>query len=284
MKFRFISDYRSAFGVKKMCQTLAVSRSGFYAWDQRKTSNRTRENEALLLRIKEIYRESRGTYGSPRITQALLGQGLRSGHNRVARLMKCNGIRVKTKRRFKTTDSNHRLAVADNLLNQRFCATKPDEIWASDITYVRTSQGWLYLAVILDVYSRRIIGWSMSSGLSKELILHALNQAVGQRQSQPGIIFHSDRGRQYASEAVKELLNKHQFRQSMSRKGNCYDNAVVESFFSTLKTELIYQNHYKTKQQAKASIFEYIEVFYNRKRLHSAIEYKSPSQFEYAVL
>ncbi len=281
MKFRFISEHNSKFGVKQICRVLGVSRSGYYTWQKRGTSQREQENQLLLEEIRDAYEMSRGIYGSPRITHELKAQGVNCSENRVARLMKQNGIRSKARRRFKvTTNSRHQLPVAPNLISQNFSAKRPNEIWFSDITYVWTREGWLYLAVILDCFSRKIVGWSMSSHLTQQLVINAFKQAVGRRQTKPGSIFHSDRGTQYAGSDFKKLLNKFQFIQSMSRKGNCYDNAITESFFSSLKTELIYQQCFFTKQQAKTSIFEYIEVFYNKIRRHSSIDYKSPYEFE----
>ena len=232
-------------------------------------------------KIREIYHQSRCLYGSPKITAELHDQGILCGHNRVARLMRRDGIMAKTKRRFRvTTRSDHQLPVAPNILDRQFSAQAPDRVWLSDITYVRTQQGWLYLAAILDVYSRQIVGWSMDTYLGDQLVLKALRQALGRRQSTSGLIFHSDRGSQYASQSVRDLLKEQEFIQSMCGKGNCYDNAMMESFFAILKTELVYFETYRTRTEAKQSIFEYIEVFYNRFRKHSALGYQSPAQFE----
>ena len=281
MRYEFIDPHRSAFRVTKMCWMLEVSRSAYYAHRKRPKSFRERDNERLVEKITEIYHRSRGRYGSPRITDALHDQGLVCGHNRVARLMRQNDIVAKRKRRFKvTTHSRHKLPVAPNLVDRQFSAEAPNQLWVSDITYIRTRQGWLYLAAILDVYSRQIVGWSMDSFLGQELVLKALRQALGRRESAQGLIFHSDRGVQYASESVRRLLSKRTFHQSMSGKGNCYDNAIMESFFATLKTELIYAETYHSRAQAQQSIFQYIEVFYNRFRKHSALGYLSPMQFE----
>ena len=281
MRYEFIELHRSAFRVTKMCQVLEVLRSAYYAWRKRPKSIRERENDQLLEKIKQIHSASRHLYGSPRITGELHDQGVVCGHNRVARLMRLNQIMAKTKRRFKvTTHSGHKLPVAPNILDRRFQAESPDRIWLSDITYIRTQQGWLYLAAILDVYSRQIVGWSMNAYLGQELVLGALRQALGRRQLSQGLIFHSDRGVQYASESVRALLTEREFIQSMSGKGNCYDNAMMESFFATLKKELVYFETYRTRAEAKQSIFEYIEVFYNRLRKHSALGYLSPVQFE----
>jgi len=266
-----------------MCQVLVVSRSGYYKWLGDNTGGtRRKENERLLLYIKEAYVRGRGTYGSPRITAELRDKGIRCGKHRIARLMRQNDIQAKTKRKFKaTTPYKHDGLVADNLLQQRFSAQKANQVWVSDITFIRTREGWLYLAVILDVFNRQIIGWSMDSQLSHELLLDALNKALLQRRPEAGVIFHSDRGTQYASYAFRNLIERHGFVQSMSSSGNCYDNALMESFFHTLKTELIYFEKYQTRQEARGSIFEYIEIFYNRVRRHSALNYCSPAEFEH---
>ncbi|OVE79397.1 transposase [bacterium I07] len=281
MRFEFIDLHRSEFRVKKMCHVLEVSRSAYYAWKRRGKSKRQQENEALLDRIVKIYEFSRRIYGSPRITEELLAQGVCVGENRIARLMRENNIRSRIKRRFKiTTTSGHQLPIFPNLLDQRFEAEGPNQIWASDISYVWTSEGWLYLAVILDVFSRVIVGWSTSRYLDRQLVLNALKRALFYRQVSPGLIFHSDRGSQYASEDVKELIRLNGFVQSMSRKGNPYDNAIVETFFHSLKTEWVYFERYRTREQATQSIFEYIEPFYNRTRLHSSLGYLAPMKYE----
>lgn len=235
----------------------------------------------LLSEIRVIHRKSRETYGSPRVTAELRDRGIRCGRNRVARIMRDNGICAKMRRKFKrTTDSRHNLPVAANLLDQDFAVGRPNSVWAGDITYVPTDEGWLYLATVLDLYSRQVVGWSMKRRMTRDLVVDALKQAVGRRKPPPGLIHHSDRGSQYASGEFQELLNKHGFLCSMSRKGNCYDNACVESFFGTLKTEMICFERYKTRDDARRSIFEYIEVFYNRQRKHSTLGYKSPVEFE----
>lgn len=281
MKYEYIDLHRSEFRVTKMCQLFAVSRSAYYAWKKRPKSIRQQENEQLISEIKRIYQKSRGLYGSPRITAELRDKGFHYGHNRIARLMRQNRIQAKTSKKFRvTTNSHHTLPVAPNILERRFYADSKNQIWVSDITYIQTQQGWLYLAVILDVYSRSVVGWSMGSHLSQELVVNAIKQAIGRRNPEKGIIFHSDRGVQYASHSVKELLTIHKFMQSMCGKGNCYDNAMMESFFSTLKTECVYLEHYQSRYQAKLNIFDYIEVYYNRIRRHSALGYVSPFEFE----
>ena len=281
MRYEFIEYHRSAFRVTKMCYVLEVSRSAYYAWRKRPKSKRERENEQLVEKIKQIHNTSRCLYGSPRITAELRYQGTCCGHNRVARLMRRHGIVARTKRRFKvTTHSRHKLPVAPNILNRQFQAPCVDRIWLSDITYIRTQEGWLYLAAILDVCSRQIVGWSMDAFLGQELVLGALRQALGRRKPSEGLIFHSDRGVQYAGESVRALLAERAFTQSMSGKGNCFDNAMMETFFATLKTELVHFESYRNRAEAKHSIFEYIEVYYNRIRRHSALGYLSPVEFE----
>jgi putative transposase len=269
------------YGVEEMCRVLLVSRSGFYRWCNRGPSCRERKNQQLVVQIRQIHRESNGTYGSPRITDALRNSGLGYNHKRVERLMRINGIRSKRKRKFKvTTHSKHTRPVASNLIQRNFTAKQPDRLWTSDITYIRTQEGWLYLAVFLDACSRRIVGWSMSHRINDDLIVNAFRQAWLHRQPKPGLIVHSDRGSQYCSHSFKELLDTNRYRQSMSSTGNCYDNAITESFFATLKTELIYDERYRTRNEARRSIFKYIEIFYNRNRIHTALEGLSPDQYE----
>jgi transposase InsO family protein len=237
-----------------------------------------------MVYIREAYAKGRGTYGSPRVTAELRAKGIPCGKNRVARLMKSNGIIAKTKRRFKATKkSKHDFLVADNLLNQRFSADLANKVWVSDITLIWTREGWVYLAAVLDVFNRKIVGWSMDNSLSHEVISDALHKAIRQQRPQSGVLFHSDRGTQYTSYAFRDLMERYGFVQSMSSSGNCYDNALMESFFHTLKTELVYFEKYRTRQEARGSIFEYIEVFYNRVRRHSALNYCSPVEFERQV-
>ena len=264
-----------------MCRVLSVSRSGYYSWHKRPESHRTSENKELLKQIKLVYETNRQVYGSPRITHELRSKGLSCGENRVARLMRLNAITAKSKRRFKvTTNSKHKLSVAENLVNQNFIAEKPNKLWTSDITYIWTTEGWLYLAVVLDVFSRAIVGWATSAHATSNLVTEAVKNALIGRKIGTGLIFHSDRGSQFASDDVKELLKQKQITQSMSAKGNCYDNAITESFFSTLKTEHTFFEKFQTRREARSSIFNYIEMFYNRKRRHSAIEYMAPFEFE----
>jgi putative transposase len=264
-----------------MCQVLEVSRSGYYVWARCNTSNRQKENERLLLYIHQAYLRGRGTYGSPRITAELRSKGVYCGKNRIARLMKENGIKAKTKRRFKaTTKSRHDFLVADNLLRQKFSTESANKVWFSDITFIWTKEGWIYLAAILDAYDRQIVGWSTADRLHQGMLADALHKALRKRKPDTGLIFHSDRGTQYTSYEFQDLLHQCGFVPSMNSTGNCYDNAVMESFFHTLKTELIYFEKYRTKREAQGSVFEYIEVFYNRVRKHSSLNYCSPVEFE----
>jgi putative transposase len=282
MKYQFIEDYQDAFPVTRMCKVLEVSTSGYYASRDRPISQREQENEKLLARIKVIYAESRQTYGSPRVHAELVQQGTKCNKKRVERLMRVHNIRAKGRkgRRVRTTDSNHDLPVAPNVLNREFEAQAPNQKWVTDISYVPTAEGWLYLAVVLDLYSRRVIGWAMSSTLCTSLVKDALWMAITNRCPEAGLLHHSDRGSQYASDEYQALLTAHQMVVSMSRVGNCYDNAPAESFFGTLKCELIHDRHYRTRAEARQDIFEYIEVFYNRKRRHSSLGYLSPVEYE----
>jgi putative transposase len=235
----------------------------------------------LLVQIRQAFVRGRGTYGSPRITAELRSDGIACGKNRVARLMRQNGIKAKTKRRFKaTTKSRHELLVAENLLNGRVPAEASNQVWVSDITFIWTREGWVYLAAILDAFNRQIVGWSMGDTLSHGILAEALDKAFRRRKPEAGLIFHSDRGTQYASYAFRDLLDRYGFVPSMSSTGHCYDNALMESFFHTLKTELIYFEKYRTRQEARGSVFEYIEIFYNRTRRHSSLNYYSPAEFE----
>jgi putative transposase len=267
-----------------MCKTLEVSRSGFYAWLGRGESDRARADRRLTSLIRGIFDESRRIYGVPRVHQTLLQRGEPCGHNRVARLMRQAGLRSKTKRRFrvKTTDSKHGHPIAPDRLDRDFRACAANQVWVSDITYIPTDEGWLYLASTMDLFSRKIVGWSMSSTLHSTIVVDALLMAIGQRVPAPGLIHHSDRGVQYASAEFRGVLKANGFVASMSRTGNCYDNAAKESFYHTLKTELVNHERYANRDQARASVFNYIEAFYNRRRLHSTLGYLSPEAFERA--
>jgi len=277
----FIEAEKANYPVAVLCRVLGVSRSGLYRWRARGPSRRAMSDRELLTEIRQIHEQSRGTYGSPRVTAELRARGHRVGHNRVARLMRANDIRAKRRRRFcRTTDSNHTQPIAPNRLNRQFNADEPNRVWVSDITYVRTGQGWLYLATVIDLFSRLVVGWSMSKHIDHVLACNALSMAIGRRRPGTGLLHHSDRGVQYASAEYQELLRHHGMICSMSRKGDCLDNAVAESFFSTLELELLDHFQFTTREQARAVIFEYIEVFYNRRRRHSTLGYLTPSEYE----
>jgi putative transposase len=282
VKFAWIKQQREFYPVNVMCQMLEVSRSGYYAWIDRPMSQRKIRQVELTGQIRQAHELGRGVYGSPRVHAQLVEQKVSVCVNTVAKLMKRAQIRSKIKRGFviNTTDSNHDLAVAGNLLDRRFESDLPNRKWCCDITYVPTKQGWLYLAVVMDLFSRMVVGWSMSTSLEAVLCVDALQMALNRRRPGPDLLHHSDRGVQYACEQYQRLLASQGIVVSMSRKANCHDNAAMESFFGTLKTELIYQEQYQSIQQAKQAVFEYIEVFYNRQRRHSAIGYKSPVQYE----
>jgi putative transposase len=281
MKYRFIKDNRHKFPVEKMCQALKVSRGGYYAWLERPISKRAKENMNLLEEIEKIYENSRGCYGSPRITAELRDEGRNVSRPRVARLMRRQGLFARGKRKFKvTTESNHKYPISPNLLGREFTADAPENVWVSDITYIFTQEGWLYLTVIIDLFNRMVVGWSMSNGMSAaETSIAALRHAQERFQPSSDLLFHSDRGVQFACTDFRKQLTDFKMIQSMSAKGDCWDNAVAESFFGTLKKELIYRHNYKTRWEARQSIFEYIEIFYNRERKHSYLENKSPAQF-----
>lgn len=265
-----------------MCSALGLSKSGYYAWCKRPPSPRSQENEQLSEQIQQIHQTSRRTYGAPRIHASLKEKGFQVGRHRVARLMSEQGICVRPKRKFKvTTDSNHAFPIAENVLNREFKVMEPDKAWVADITYIPTAQGWLYLAVIIDLFSRRVVGWSMAEHMRVDLVMGALQAALGHRvAAASGLLFHSDRGSQYASHEYREALQAAGIACSMSRKGNCWDNSVAESFFGTLKSELVHEREYETREDAKTDIVEWIEVFYNRERKHSTLNYCSPVQFE----
>ena len=281
MKYRVIREYSCRYPIRLMCRALAVSPAGYYAWRERPESRRARHNRILLSEIRVIYRESRETYGSPSIWDALMKRGHDVGEKRIARLMRAEGIRAKTVKKWRaTTQSNHRMPVAANALNRQFTVAQPNQVWAGDMTYVWTTEGWLYLAVVLDLYSRAVIGWALGARLTGDLAQQALTMAIHHRTPTAGLLHHSDRGSQYAATAYQQLLTTHGMTGSMSRRGNCWDNACVESFFGTLKRELIYHRQYGTRDEATRDIFEYIEVFYNRLRRHSTLGYDSPAEFE----
>lgn len=282
MRFAWIKAHVLEFDVACMCNILEVSRSGFYAWQKRPASKRTLDREALLEEIRQVHARSRCIYGSPRVAVELAERGIEVCVNTVAKYMSQAGICSKIKRRFRpsTTDSNHGLAVASNRLDRCFDASGPNQKWCCDITYVPTAEGFLYVAAVIDVFSRRIVGWAMDDHLRAELCMDALFMAIARRGPGQGLLHHSDRGVQYACGQYQQMLTQHGIQVSMSRKGDCYDNALIESFWGTLKTELTHHELYPTRGDARQSIFEYIEVFYNRQRRHSAIGYMSPEAFE----
>ncbi len=264
-----------------MCAVLGVSSSGFYGWINRSPSRREQESKRILKRIQSIHLETGGNYGAIKTWKALRHEGELCGRHRVARLRRINGIIAKRMRRFRASyAARNSDPAAPNLLEQDFSADGPNRIWVGDITFIPTRKGWLYLAVQVDLFSRKIVGWSMSERMNQQLTVDALIMAIQQRNPGPGLIHHSDQGIQYTGVNYREILKAHDMIASMSRKGNCYDNAVVESFFSNLKNELVYHCDYYDRDEARAAVFNYIEVFYNRKRLHQTLAYKSPTQYE----
>jgi putative transposase len=281
VRYQFIKDNQKQFRISVMCCVLGVSRSGYYGWLKRPKSAREAANDVLLEKITKEHKKSRQTYGCRRIHKQLLAMQESCSRNRVARLMRRNSLAAKTKRKFRaTTNSKHDLPVAKNLLDRQFDVDMPNRVWVSDITYIPTEEGWLYLAAVMDLHSRRIVGWSMAERMTRELAIDALARAVRQRKPQPGLIHHSDRGVQYASLDYQSLLSRHGMICSMSRKGNCWDNAAMESFFGSLKTECTHHRRYHSRSEARRDIFFYMEVFYNQDRLHSTLGYRSPAQFE----
>jgi transposase InsO family protein len=275
---------KNDYSILGLCRTLEVSTSGYYDWHRRRDcpGPRALENQTLAREIDRIHAQSRHTYGSPRVMQELRKKGRRHGRHRIARLMKQNSLcgRQKGRHRVHTTDSNHDLPIAPNRLAQAPKATAPNQIWVADITYIETLEGWLYLAAVLDLYSRKIVGWAMSDHIDTTLVLKALGMALLHRTPPANLLFHSDRGVQYASGDFRQAIRQAGLVASMSRKGNCYDNAFMESFWSTLKLELVYRRRFQARAQARAEIFDYIETFYNRQRTHSALDYYSPVDFE----
>lgn len=260
---------------------MGVSRSGYYSWCSRGKSNRQRERERLIPKVKVIHERARGSYGARRISEELTATGESCGRTKAATLMQLANISAKQKRKFKaTTNSKHNLPVAPNLLKRNFAVSQPDRAYCSDITYIWTAEGWLYLAVVIDLYSRRVVGWSLSKRMKKQLVINALQMAIFRRRPEPGLIFHSDRGSQYCSHSFQKLLTKSQMKSSMSRKGDCWDNSVAESFFGSLKTERIFDYPYSNREEAKSDVIDYIEMFYNSNRLHSYLGYLSPAEFE----
>jgi transposase InsO family protein len=281
VRFAFIAAEKASFPVRVLCRTLEVSRAGFYAWRRRPPAPRTQADQRLGLEIQAIHAASRQRYGSPRVQAELRHRGQRPSRKRVARLMRAHGLCARRRRRFRiTTHSAHPQPVAPNVLARRFAVAAPDTAWVTDITYLWTTEGWLYLAVILDLFSRAIVGWALSAQITRQLPLQALTMALGRRRPPRGLLHHSDRGSQYASGDYQRVLTTHGIVGSMSRRGNCWDNAVAESFFATLKVELAHEAHWATRAQAHAEVFEYLEGFYNGQRRHSALGYLSPVAFE----
>ncbi len=284
MKYHFIDEHRRQWPVRLMCQVLQVSPGGYYTWRDRPASARQQRREALTGEIRAIHREVKERYGSPRMHAELQARGQSCCVNTVAKVMHEQGIAAKTKRKFRcTTDSDHDLPVADNLLDRQFEPAAADRAWVADITYIPTGEGWLYLAAVEDLYSRQIVGWSMSERMTSRLVVDALEMAVSRRLPGEGLMAHSDRGSQYASEHYQRLLGRHGITCSMSRRGDCWDNAPMESFFASLKKELVHHEDDRSRAEARASVFEYIEVFYNRVRRHSALGYLSPVEYEQAA-
>jgi putative transposase len=279
-RFRCIAVEKAHHPVAVLCRVLEVSTSGFDAWMKRPPSDRARADRALTARIRSVHQASRGTYGAPRVHAELRAQGTPVARKRIARLMRTAGLAGCRPRRFVRTTVADRAAAAPDLVQRQFTAAAPDQVWLTDITYVPTNDGWLYLAAILDAYSRRVVGWSLADHLRTDLVLGALAMALQARQPAPGLIHHSDRGCQYTAAAYTTVLAAHGLRQSLGQPGTCWDNAVAESFFATLKTELVHRQRWTTRQQAKTAIFEYLEVFYNRQRRHSSLGYQSPAEFE----
>jgi putative transposase len=277
VKYAWIDEHRDCFTVARMCRQLEVSRTGFCQWVKRPTSPRARADSLLDAHVAAIHAERKRRYGRPRILLDLQAQGLPVGHERVRKSLRRQGLRPVYRRPYRvTTDSDHSLPVAPNVLDRRFDGWKPDQAWVGDITYIDTDQGWLYLACVMDLASRRIVGWSMSERMKADLVLQALQSACWRRKPPPGLIMHTDRGSQYASDRHRQLLKDFRMTQSMSRVGNCWDNAAMESFFKTLKVERVYQTRYATRDQARLDIVDWIEGFYNRQRRHSAINYQTP--------
>ena len=282
MTYRFIDAHKDQWPVRLLCETLEVSPAGYYAWRQRPPSAQEQRQDSLLVEIRAIHTEVQARYGSPRMHAELVARGHACCVNTVAKLMRDNDIKAKTARKFRvrTTDSDHDLPVADNLLDRQFNPSGANEAWVADITYIPTREGWLYLAAVEDLYARRVVGWAMAEHRDSRLVVDALEMAVQRRLPSEGLLAHSDRGSQYASEHYQLLLARHGIACSMSRKADCWDNAPMESFFASLKKELIHGADFATRAEARVAIVEYIEVFYNSKRRHSSLGYVSPAEYE----
>jgi transposase InsO family protein len=282
MRYEFIQQQAGRYPVRRMCEVLEVSRGGYYGWLDRSSSRREREDRRLTAHIRSIHREYRGLYGSPRIHRELRRRGIRCSRKRVARLMRQEGLKARRQRRYRvTTQAAEGHSAAPNLLNRRFTVTSMDEVWVGDLTYLWTNEGWLYLAALMDLCSRRIVGWAVSDTIDDDLTLRALDSALQNREPGAGLLHHSDRGSQYTSGDYQDRLQERGFQISMSRKGNPWDNAPMESFFSTLKIEL--GDHFSSRAAARTALFDYIEVFYNRRRMHSSLDHRSPVAFELAI-
>lgn len=282
MKFEFISNHKNEFEVIRMCQVLEVKKSSYYAWKKRPVSKREQENSKLLNEIKLIFEDSGKTYGSPRIFETLKEAGKKCSRRRVARLMRKNKIvsKIKKKRFKNKAGSIAPKEACPNILNRDFAPDKPNQIWVTDITYIESKNGWLFLCAFIDLYSRKVVGWSVDDNMKTGMVIEALSMACRNRCPEKGLVIHSDQGTQYGSKEYREFLKRHQFTQSMSRRGNCWDNACAETFFKTLKIEILYDLEIADVEQLKWILFKYIEVFYNRKRLHSTLGYVSPEEFE----
>ena len=281
MKYAFIRAHTSEFRIRRMCDALRVSRSGYYGWQVRPESKRSQQDRVLIAEIRKVHERNRQAYGAVKTWRALQEAGVECGKHRVARLRRLEGIEARRKRKFRLAYQARQSAPpAPNLLRAPFKASRPDRVWVADITFIATRSGWLYLAVLLDLYSRRVVGWSMKERPTQELVTEALKMAIEQRRPEPGVLHHSDQGIQYSSGVYLQLIKQQGVVRSMSRKGNCYDNAVAESFFSSLKNELIHHRDYHTREQARSEIFEYIELFYNRQRIHQSLGYHTPIRYE----
>jgi len=281
VRYAWILERRANYGVRLLCSMMGVSRSAYYAWVAASESKKAAHDKELTAVITRIFTQNRAVYGTRRLKKVLEKQGETVSRRRIGRLMQQAQLRCKTKRRFKaTTDSKHTLPIAPNQLDRQFNVDSPDQAYVGDITYISTAEGWLYLAVVIDLYSRHVVGWSMADNMKTTLVNDALIMAIWKRKPKKGLLWHSDRGSQYAADSHRKLLKQHGIQQSMSRKGNCWDNAVSESFFHTLKTECVNHEKYASREEATKSIFDYIEVFYNRQRLHSSNGYLPPVAFE----
>jgi len=285
MKYRFMDRHGSGFEVKKMVQVLGVHRSGYYGYQKHKTSPRAKENEKLGELIRQVWKKSRKLYGSPRITAEIRSQGYCFGENRVARLMREEGVRSQSRKAFRvTTKSSGSRPSVEDLVQRQFETDKPGKIWISDITYIWTREGWMYLATVMDIFNREIVGWSLQDRLNQDLARSALNQALWQHRPEKGLIFHTDRGGEYRGGKIQQLLSLWGIHPSQGRRGDCYDNAMAESFFSTFKSELIYLERFTTKAEAQLKIYDFIEIYYNRERRHSALNYQTPIEYANAAI